>query len=47
MTKEENDKRVEHALELSRKYKKDVDRILDTLISCLADNAGEEGDKAE
>lgn len=47
MTKEETDKRVEHALELSRKHKKDVDRILDTLISCLADTAKEEGDKAE
>lgn len=47
MTKEENDKRVEHALELSRKYKKDVDRILDTLISCLADTADDKGDKAE
>ena len=47
MTKEEIDKYVEHVLEISRKHKKDVDKTLDTVISCLADTAEEEGDKAE
>lgn len=47
MTKEEIDKYVEHALEISQKHKKDVGRILDTLISCLPDTAEEKGDKAE
>ena len=46
MTKEETDKRLEHALELSRKYKKDADRILDTLINCLADTSEEEREKS-
>jgi len=46
MTKEENDKRVEYALGLSRKYKKDADRILDTLISCLSDTSEEEREKS-
>lgn len=45
MTKEETDKYVEHVLEISRKYKKDVDRTLDTVISCLADTAEGERDK--
>ena len=47
MTKEENDKRVEHALEISRKHKKDVDRILDTLKSCLPDTAEEESEDTQ
>ena len=49
MTKEEIDKYVEHVVEISRKYKnkKNVDRTLDTVISCLADTAEGERDKAE
>ena len=43
MTKEEIDKYVERAIEISRKHKKDVGRILDTLISCFPDTAEEEG----
>ena len=45
--KAETDKRLEHALEISRKYKKDADRILDTLISCLANTAEEESENAK